>query len=157
MPKGAAAVKNLNLDALKDYITNNGIKQANLPREMGYDQSYLSAVLLGKRAMPLPTYKMLCLKLGVDESMFISKDKPTKPDIPAVASVDYTKYFCDLIQQLAYINSSIQELTKAINAQTVIDGQTFGQLEKFVSGMIDPAPIPKPQEPKQQAFIKNKH
>lgn len=127
----ANAVDNLDVEALKKYLTINSLKSTQLSELMGYDKSYLSGILCKKFAITKPAYKMLCMILKVDEDKFLIKpNNATFENENVTQSIDLN----GVVDELGNLNSTLKSLNgiyNAINTQNVLLTKLISEFHEF--------------------------
>lgn len=67
----------LDIDGMKNYIDDSGLKQKTVARKAGLDEVKFCLVLQGKRKLEASEYANICKAMGVPMSRFL---KPRMPD-----------------------------------------------------------------------------
>lgn len=61
----------IDANKLKNHLRKGNISYAQLSKTMGCNDSYISNLISGHNEMSTSMYKLMCLTLNVEESMFL--------------------------------------------------------------------------------------
>lgn len=137
-------VSNVDIDKLRDYLDSKGHKITTLSEQMGYDKSYLSAVLRGKSQIAVPAYKMMCILIGAKEEDFYIDDKPKKAVTenphttvinPGISVEQLNAILLQISTMSDTLAKALTEMTKVQNAQTVTLTQLHADFKRFTEYM----------------------
>lgn len=73
----------LDVDGIKKYIKDSGLKQKTVARKAGLDEAKFCLVLQGKRKLEASEYANICKAINVPMSKFL---KPRMPDVEKTKS-----------------------------------------------------------------------
>ena len=117
---------NVDIPKLYQYFKDNDIPITRTSVFMGYDESWLSAVLHGRWGMSYPAYKMLCMLLKVEEDEFIIKEKPEVVETKKDAEVTTTTPQNITVNAIA--PESMDALVSAINAHLEVLDRIYEEI-----------------------------
>lgn len=118
----------LDIDTIKlrNHLKENNIQFTKLSIDMGYDKSYVSALVNNKFKISPQAYKLMCLLLNVPESMFIKKQEPATP-----AADQRTK---TVFRPVA--PEQMDALISAINSQVEVLDRLYTMLDTKLDGIV---------------------
>lgn len=71
----------VDVNELKDYIEDAGMKQKSIAEKTGLDESKLCLILQGKRKLEAGEYANICKILKVPMSKFVKEKSPDRKEV----------------------------------------------------------------------------